>query len=146
MYSFGLCSLVTMKPTHITKISATLIDNIFTKWIKNEFSSGVICSDISDHMPIFCVKRASVVNSEKRDGKVTKGLINDERTSRFKQHLTEIDWQALPPLFPSYCHTHAASSKVSCRLNIFVLFFLSIQEVSICCFNIGSWSVGVGDG
>ena len=56
MYSFGLFSLVT-KPTRITEISATLIDTIFTNCIQNEFSSGVICSDISDYMPIFCIKK-----------------------------------------------------------------------------------------
>ena len=97
MYSFGLFSLVN-KPTRITEISATLIDTIFTNCIQNEFSSGIICSDISDHMPIFCVKKGSVVTSVKRDGQVMKRSINDERISRFKQHLAEISWQALPSL------------------------------------------------
>ena len=97
MYSFGLLSLVT-KPIRITETSATLIDTIFTNCIQNEFSSGVICSDISDHMPIFCIKKGSVVTSVKRVGKVMKRLINDERISRFKQHLAEIDWQALASL------------------------------------------------
>ena len=97
MYSFGLFSLVT-KPTRITEVSATLIDTIFTNCIQNEFSSGVICSDISDHMPIFCIKKDSVVTSVKRDGHVLKRKINDKTISRFKQHLAKIDWKALPSL------------------------------------------------
>ena len=97
MYSFGLFSLIT-KPTRITETSATLIDTIFTNCIQNEFCSGIIYSDISDHMPIFCVKKGSVVTSVKEDGKVMKRLINDVRILRFKQHLAEIDWQALPLL------------------------------------------------
>ena len=55
MNSYGLFSLIT-KPTRISHNSATLIDNIFTNCIHSELDAGIICSDISDHMPIFCVK------------------------------------------------------------------------------------------
>ena len=43
------------RPTRITHTTATLIDNIFLKHNTNfDIHSGIIISDISDHMPIFC--------------------------------------------------------------------------------------------
>ena len=44
------------RPTRITHTMATLIDNIFLKHNTNfDIHSGIIISDISDHMPIFCL-------------------------------------------------------------------------------------------
>ena len=40
-----------VKPTRITSKSATLIDNIFTNNLSNQ-TSGILMSDISDHLPI----------------------------------------------------------------------------------------------
>ena len=42
------------RPTRITSNTATLIDNIFTNNLLNNFSvSGLMFCDISDHLPIF---------------------------------------------------------------------------------------------
>ena len=47
------------KPTRITTNTATLIDNIFTNVFDNQATSvnGVLCADISDHIPIFHVHK-----------------------------------------------------------------------------------------
>ena len=42
-----------MRPTRITKESATIIDNIFTNELQRITSSGIIINDMSDHLPIF---------------------------------------------------------------------------------------------
>ena len=52
MYSNTFFPLIT-RPTRITSYSATLIDNIFTNNIKTLSSSGLLFTDISDHLPIF---------------------------------------------------------------------------------------------
>ena len=39
-------------PTRITESSISLLDNIFTNCIRNNFSAAIIYSDISDHFPI----------------------------------------------------------------------------------------------
>jgi len=39
-------------PTRIIETTATLIDNIFTNCIRNNFSTAILCSDISDHFPV----------------------------------------------------------------------------------------------
>ena len=43
------------RPTRITSNTATLIDNIFTNNIDDQFYSGLLFTHISDHLPIFCV-------------------------------------------------------------------------------------------
>ena len=54
IYSYGLVPFIT-RPTRVTKISATLIDNTFTnKSIRyGESMYGILVSDISDQYPIF---------------------------------------------------------------------------------------------
>ena len=42
------------RPTRITSNTATLIDNIFTNHLNNYSFSGLLFTDISDHLPIFC--------------------------------------------------------------------------------------------
>ena len=54
MYSLGLYPLID-KPTRITDISATLIDNIFTNEMRNNITCGILFNDISDHLPIFAL-------------------------------------------------------------------------------------------
>lgn len=54
MYCFNLHPLIT-KPTRITQGSASLIDNIFTNDTDKISISGILISDISDHLPVFTV-------------------------------------------------------------------------------------------
>ena len=54
MYSLDLYPLID-KPTRITDSSATLIDNIFTNELHHYITSGMICNDISDHLPMFAL-------------------------------------------------------------------------------------------
>jgi hypothetical protein len=42
-------------PTRITSHSATVIDNIFTNNLDNHTLSGLLFTDISDHLPIFSI-------------------------------------------------------------------------------------------
>ena len=41
------------RPTRITSYTATLIDNCFTNNYEHSADSGILISDISDHLPIF---------------------------------------------------------------------------------------------
>lgn len=40
------------RPTRITSISATLIDNVVINFPLEETNSAIICQNISDHLPI----------------------------------------------------------------------------------------------
>ena len=54
LYSNMFFPLIT-RPTRITSYNATLIDNIFTNDLDNCSFSGLFFTDISDHLPIFCL-------------------------------------------------------------------------------------------
>ena len=51
MFSYSFSPLIN-KPTRLTEISATLIDNIFCNSIdKSKCFNGIIYTDVSDHSP-----------------------------------------------------------------------------------------------
>ena len=54
MYSNMFIPLIT-RPTRITSHTATLIDNIFTNQLSHCLKSGLLFTDISDHLPVFSI-------------------------------------------------------------------------------------------
>ena len=65
MFSNSLIPQIT-KPTRITPTTATLIDNIYSNDILGEYNQlqGMLCSDSSDHLPIFIL---TPLNNNKHD-------------------------------------------------------------------------------
>ena len=59
LYSAGCCSLIN-KPTRITDTSATTLDHIYSNSLHKISVSGVLISDISDHLPTFCVMTSNI--------------------------------------------------------------------------------------
>ena len=45
------------KPTRYSTYSSTLIDNILTNKPQNNLVSGILISDISDHLPVFYISQ-----------------------------------------------------------------------------------------
>ena len=52
MFSSCFYPLIT-RPTRITNSSASLIDNIFVNNLEESFTSGILFTDLSDHLPVF---------------------------------------------------------------------------------------------
>ena len=54
------------RPTRITKTTATLMDNIFmSNTLHTNFQSGIIITDLSDHLPSVCLlKQTKHVSKE----------------------------------------------------------------------------------
>ena len=65
VYSNMFFLLIT-RPTRITSNTATLIDNIFTNNFDHFFCSGLLFTDISDHLPIFCIFYEHRADEDKR--------------------------------------------------------------------------------
>ena len=89
LYSYGLHSLI-IKPTRITKESATIIDNIFTNELLRVTSSGLIIIDLSDHLPIFriCDYTDGVHSCRNQCKTKETRLINDETLQHFSNTLS----------------------------------------------------------
>ena len=91
MYSLSMFPLIN-KPTRITKYSATLIDNIFTNHLGENFQflQGILYTDISDHMPIYHITTNRIMCS--KDRYVIKRLVTEDRKTKFKHKINELDW------------------------------------------------------
>ena len=86
------------KPTRITHTSATLIDNIYIKCNNySELTSGIILSDISDHLPIFTFF-GKQMTSPKTPLTFTCRPLDDENIYNIQCTLHENDWSSLDTL------------------------------------------------
>ncbi len=107
-FAAGMFPTIT-QATRITPTTSTLIDNIYVNF-QNKLEtirSGIICSDISDHFPIFMFYG--------RKGKLKKEPItftsrhmNDDILAEINNRLGSIDWSYLLPL-----HIHQACSNLT---------------------------------
>ena len=63
MFGYMFFPLITL-PTRTTSHTATIIDSIFrpTNHSDNYSFNGLLLSDISDHLPIFCITRSRLMD------------------------------------------------------------------------------------
>ena len=81
------------KPTRITYTSATLIDNIYVRDTTPFVHSGILFSDISDHLPIFCL-----IGKRKPSKTRNEPLIFNVSIRHIKSALHQINWTHLHQL------------------------------------------------
>ena len=91
LYSYGVLPQIT-KPTRITAYSTTLIDNIFTNVTSTNVKCGVLCNDISDHLPIvYVTEYKGVTKVEKNVYKMVRKC-NETNITMFKNELKKQTW------------------------------------------------------
>ena len=79
------------KPTRNTSKTATLIDNIFTN-SKSKQTSGIIITDLSDHLPIFRSTDFNVSrNTVKNDVEIRQ--YTTESVNKLKNELKNVGWE-----------------------------------------------------
>ena len=86
MYSIGLYPLVD-RPTRISNHSFSLIDNIFTNVTNHKVASGILVSDVTDHLAIFIFCTYPNPNQAEQ-----KCIINDKTLSSLSNNLAEECW------------------------------------------------------
>jgi len=95
------------KPTRITNVSATLIDNIFTTLPTNVIS-GTIFSDISDHFPNFLVQKQLLQNPTRpTPDTITYRLITEQTLNALTNALQHYDYS---PIYADENLTNAITS------------------------------------
>ena len=94
MFSLGFYPLI-LKPSRITKDSATLIDNIFVNITEGKINSGLLVTDVSDHLPVFAVlERNNKFNlPEKIQTHYSGRVKTPEAIAALKMGLANHDWQ-----------------------------------------------------
>ena len=73
------------KSTRITGRSASLIDNIYTNCSLADCDSGILCTDFSDHFPIFCFINNLPLNKSKYT-LIKKRTYNAKNIARFNNN------------------------------------------------------------
>jgi len=91
LYSFGFLPLIT-KPTRITENSSTLIDNIFCNLLPSKYKgySGLLCTDITDHFPIFFINENKELKRNNQFSFVRD--ISEANIRRFSEIFSNFDW------------------------------------------------------
>ena len=87
--SNGLVPVIT-KPTRITHNTATLIDNIYIKLQNTRLSSGIITTEIFDHLPIFSFYGRKVKTKPKPVSRDTRTL-NEQNIAMIRNILDRYD-------------------------------------------------------
>lgn len=93
IYSLNLYPKIT-RPTRITTHSATLIDNILTNEIFNDAISGILISDISDHLPVFTVFDSDCKPHQEPLSKFKRSR-SEESLNVFKNDLFVQNWDGV---------------------------------------------------
>ena len=89
--SNAFCTMID-KPSRVSEHSSTLLDNIFVKSTKEYSQSGLFYSEISDHLPVFCLlynNQASGIRERKLN---RKRHITDEKISLLDSDLRLEKW------------------------------------------------------
>lgn len=91
MLSYSYYPLIT-KPTRITNTSKTLIDNIYCSnlMLVSQTLNGLLCTDISDHLPIFTILPSK--SNEPRNADVYHRPITSKGMAIFKAKVADTNW------------------------------------------------------
>ena len=81
------------KPTRISDHSSSLLDNIFVKNANGLSQSGLLYSEISDHLPIFCILNAYQPCISHKRSHDMKRKITDEKVACLNADLNSEDWE-----------------------------------------------------
>ena len=91
--SRGLLPVIT-KPTRIYQYSATLIDHIFVSPVDNPVSTGVLISDISDHMATYFVEELGPCGENLEQCLYRK--VDEKSLAIFREKLAQGEWENIP--------------------------------------------------
>lgn len=89
MYLHSFVPLIT-KPTRVTNHKATLIDNIFTNQPHESYFYGILCTDISDHFPLFLFDRKHTFGPNEKFSKTRQ--FSHKNIEAFKRLLSQTEW------------------------------------------------------
>ena len=92
MFSLGMFPLIS-KPSRITDVSATLIDNIFTNELTYTITSGLLINDISNHLPVFAKCRHSCINRQFNKRRQLVRKLDKDSIESLKNDLSFMDWE-----------------------------------------------------
>lgn len=104
--TYSYCPTI-FRATRITSYTATLIDNCFMNNYEHSAVSGILITDISDHLPILHISDLKARNSTPNSKYVFSRLINKDKIESFKSDLGSLDWQTSnEPIDPNIAYNN----------------------------------------
>ena len=86
---------LTRKPTRITDVASTLIDNIFVNNLFLVLTSGIVVSDVTDHFPIYVLVSNFLNVKSHQTYKPGIRVMSDSNLSNLRDRLRSADWSAV---------------------------------------------------
>ena len=91
MFAYSMIPLIN-RPTRVTEMSASIIDNIFTNNLDFDTClNGILTTDISDHFPIFHIIKQDPTRKFTKV-RVKRKVINEQNVQSFCVSMDKIDW------------------------------------------------------
>ena len=87
-YSHGMFPVIN-RPIRIVAKTATLINNIFLNDLKQQTESGIIISDISDHLPVFVMMDIRKSSTKSNIDKLAKHNLKPENINKLTRELQQ---------------------------------------------------------
>lgn len=79
-------------PTRVTLSTASLLDTFVTNSCADSAVSGVLCSDVSDHMPIFIFMQRAPGSRVVGKQEYTCRVISPEKLDKFREAIHQTNW------------------------------------------------------
>lgn len=110
-------------PTRISDISATLLDNIFVNCVKYKYSSAIVYSDISDHLPVALHLTSNFPKIAKTEY-ISKRFFDARSVENFNIQLSNTNWDEIKDLAnsnsdPNYAYEIFLKCIMIYLINIF---------------------------
>ena len=130
MYAKMFFPLIT-RPTRITSHTATLLDNIFVNCLDSYCDSGLLFSDISDHLPVFSILSNNLDCSAKNTW-ITYRVKSASKREAFRLVLQRRDWDnVLNSNDPCYAYSSFLDSFTSLYNKCFPLKKIRARKCTV---------------
>ena len=90
MYSNSFYPLI-HQATRLTSYSSTLIDNVFCNILSSKHLSGILYTDISDHLPIFTINKSSTIALPQAPSITTRNF-SESNCAKFQSFMQSVTW------------------------------------------------------
>ena len=116
LYAHGIIPSIT-EPTRFGKNTSTLIDNLLINKPSIAFISGLLLTDISDHLPIFYIANSIINSSTPKFKTILRRTINDSSITKLKATLNQTTWTSLYEVTDANAAYKHFTDVINCALN-----------------------------
>ena len=86
---------VIMKPTRISRTSATLIDNVLiSDKLQSNYTSNILLSNLSDHLPCY-VEINEFYAGKRKATEIKKRKLNNDNLNKIKRDIGSVRWESI---------------------------------------------------